>query len=984
IIGFRSIYNSNASSLVDRMADENSSDDDKMDIIIAMEKSEQNRGEEATSLTNDARRTVAMQFYINRLNKIMAQCCELVEQGKTDSTKYAQALELVKDCLPPVLKTSESDIIYHGETEIPVKYDNSLVKDVDACVKRINSRDIAALISRCESVYAQFIAAVQSGDPIGAYEIFEKLSSEFKALAQARNEIYREGQLLSKLNDRAVQQQVAIQKAHNMNTAAPDTTYVAFGKWGVLGVGDYEDRKITGADTGLIGIIDSYYNTRVEAMKENIAVQISSNFTQMKSVLPEGNIFTEFDARTVNDARNRIISFSQTAKSSHALYSNLADYAPAGWKEFDASMDFIAELARDYRTSVNRVREITARNTSWVLGEDKNYDAYTKSGLALIDFYAKKLEECKASLKGTFLNGEKQKEDKVRLQPPDTGRRTTAGVEIRNLPLLWTDEIAAYEYILEETSRECAERQTQFWITLSKAYSDEADARYLNYTITFAEAKKKSGAGDGGQAGGNRPSKVIAVLAELNASVAESKKMLTGFTATLDKGAAYREKDGIFDRSYINIENVIKNLDTLTADSLKLSAACQERVNLARIASREADNFYNRAVRDLQNAIKKGDNDLFNSARENMNNARKRYTDSIGYEDDEELKNSSDEKLSRLDNDINENQQKIVVARTRQLKNSAREAYYNGDFEEAERNLTLARTMWAITNGNNLDQETESLLAMVNRALTMKTGRTIPVTAPLYPEMSQILNAANQYYDEGARLKRQGKDSEAEKVLNAAKEKLRILQIVYPLNQDASLLTLKIDKLLDPKKFEKDFAQKVSQAIAGAKNQATQQQSYADLEDLSRINPKYPGIASTMLELEYELGIKSRPVTNTSVTRSNALYNEALRIYNSSKGNEARLSQAVSKLDEAISLNPRNTNASSLKDKISTEIGGRATSILKAEDERTYRQIIQVMNDGNLINALAMTEQLMQKGSNSRNKQLQDFRNRIRGLLGMN
>jgi len=984
ILKYRNIYNNNAGKLVQKMGDENSSDDEKMDIILGMEKSEQNRGAEAVALTNDARRSVALQYYINRSNRIMKQCSDLVAEGTGDSTKYGEAVVVVRDCLPPALKTADSDIIYYEGQEINVVYDKKLQDDVNACVKRINSYNPGIAIDQCELAYKNFIAAVQEGSEIKTKEAFTVLQSRFNNLAVIRNKLLDEGKVLGELDKRAIQKQIDIQKERGLEPTVPDTTYITFGKWGVLGVGHDESRDINGADTGMIGAIDAYWNTRVESMKNEIVLQIQNRFNNVALTFSDDDLFSYSDDSLSVSERNKIIAFADSGKNVQSLYGLLNDNPLAKYTKFDVSMEFVKAFAANFRVAAGNVKVIADENRKDHSVKSGNFTEFKNSYFKSLNFYNSEEKVVNAALADKGVAAEKERE-LAELNKPESKEkyRTTSGVQVEDVNISWNEAITVYDKILGKSAEECRNRQSVIWTEMARTYSGEADDRYAAYTLRFAEAKKTSGVDSTSPVDKHHPSKVIAELTKLNNDITSTKTVLKGFLSTLDGGSQYREKDSLFDRSYVNIQNVITNMDLVTADSSKLIASCQDRVNQARIASREADNLYNKAVRDMTNAIKKQDNDLFNSARENMNAARRRYNDSLTFEDDDELRSSSDAKLAQLDANINENQQKVIVARTRQLKTAARDSYYNGNFDDAERSLTQAKTMWAITNGDNLDRETEDLLAMVNRALTMKTGRTIPVTAPLYPEMSQILSVANQYYDQGAKLKKQGKDKEAEEILNQAKEKLRILQIVYPLNQDAALLTLKIDRLIDSQKFEKDFAQKVSQAIKDSKVESKQQQAYADLEDLYKINPKYPGIASTITELEYDLGIKTRPVTDTTLTRSKSLYSEALRIYNSARGDEKRLNEAVAKLDEAIRLNPKNSNAISLKDKISSESGGKATSVLSAEDESTYRQIIQVMNNGNLINALSMTEGLMKKGNNSRNKQLQDLRNRIRGLLGM-
>ena len=136
---------------------------------------------------------------------------------------------------------------------------------------------------------------------------------------------------------------------------------------------------------------------------------------------------------------------------------------------------------------------------------------------------------------------------------------------------------------------------------------------------------------------------------------------------------------------------------------------------------------------------------------------------------------------------------------------------------------------------------------------------------------------------------------------------------------------------------------------------------------------------SLILNLEYELGIKQRPIDNSSKVRSQNLTEQARKLYNSANGNENSLKRAVTLLDQAISLNPNNSAATALKDTIQTSIGGKATDILSAQDEQSYQLAVQEMNRGNIINANNLVEDLIAK--NGQNKKLRQLRQRIRALM---
>ncbi|MCK7506531.1 MAG: hypothetical protein MZV70_22395 [Desulfobacterales bacterium] len=81
-----------------------------------------------------------------------------------------------------------------------------------------------------------------------------------------------------------------------------------------------------------------------------------------------------------------------------------------------------------------------------------------------------------------------------------------------------------------------------------------------------------------------------------------------------------------------------------------------------------------------------------------------------------------------------------VVRDTRRLLTEGKAFYNAGDFARAEEALLQARARWKVTHTDEPEPEVENWLRLVQTALSVKTGRDIPQTAPLYPEMSQLLS----------------------------------------------------------------------------------------------------------------------------------------------------------------------------------------------------------------------------------------------------
>ena len=422
-----------------------------------------------------------------------------------------------------------------------------------------------------------------------------------------------------------------------------------------------------------------------------------------------------------------------------------------------------------------------------------------------------------------------------------------------------------------------------------------------------------------------------------------------------------------------SIESDISSLASLLEKGNVLISKARERVNLSELAKNEADLRYNQA----ENALNNGDYSL---CRDYIDKARAKYNESLLYQESETLRKDSDAMLLALGERIIRGENEIVVKEVRDLKTRAKNAYYAGNFETAENLLSQAKIRWASTNSET-DIEIESLLSLVGNALSLKTGRTIAPTAPLYPEMSQLLNIANQYYNEGKSLLASGKTRDAKKSFESAKQKLREVQTVYPLNQEASLLTLRIDKLIDEKAFTEYFTRKVENAKSEYLDKSKQQTVYAELLDLYEINPSYPGLKDFIYNVEIALGIRVKPPDTSALRRSTQLTAEAKKVYEADSRNEISLNSALQLINQALEANPDNTEAQILKDRISTSLGGTGTAVLPANAEKLYQQAVQELQKGNTLQAYAIVSGLMENKTYSKSSKIIDLMKKVESLL---
>ena len=376
---------------------------------------------------------------------------------------------------------------------------------------------------------------------------------------------------------------------------------------------------------------------------------------------------------------------------------------------------------------------------------------------------------------------------------------------------------------------------------------------------------------------------------------------------------------------------------------------------------------------EAQVSLEKND---FDMARKKLQDSLKKFDESLKYQDDYELRLDCDSKLYELGIKIAKLENEIVVKEVRELKNKAKDAYFNGRFEDAQKYLNQAKSRWSVTN-EIPDEEIVMLSNFVNSAISMKTGRDIPVSAPQYPEMSQLLNLAYAYFEEGSELIKKGKRNEGITKLDIAVENIQKLQLVYPLNQEAAILTLRINQLKDSKKFEREFSQKINAAKLMCENPKTRKEGYANLLDYYEIQPGYKGLKELIYKVEIDIGIRQKKADNSGVKKANQLLSEAKKIYSSAKDDEEKLKQALAKVDESLSLVMDNEEAVKLKDEITTRIGGTVITVLSTEDERLYQLAVQRLQSNNVIEANLILEKILQKKGNASLQKIKDLKNKI-------
>ncbi|MCR5724823.1 MAG: hypothetical protein K6G80_07055 [Treponema sp.] len=1012
-------FNQQARSLVDRIgeivataaeADEN--DIEKVQIIGEMEKGEVNRSAESIALTNDARRTLTLQYYITRADDSIWEGLRLATEGRADleseeaAKKYAEAASVLSRCL--TLKTAESDVVYDGEYAVPVSYDNELKSSVAESVSAVigHVASLSDLLAACQRETAALCRACASLAPEQALSQFASLEAAFRNLAAVRNDFVRLSTVLAECDEAVLEQYPSLV-----------SSYISFARLALEGYDDV-------AGTGIIACVDSFWNSRVEYMKRTLYETVLQLFSDAETAVPASALLTLFSSplAPAADAEYAVaaapasadravpapegafsapvmasfssaVSFAGLARNVHNLY-RLAEHHPAAaFTEYTASMDFIHGFLGDaFLAAAGRVNAVAARMSetgdAMTGGAEQSYAKTGGAGtgvseaafsnvsaedqavfLEQLHFYRQILSDTRSAKTASRLEAEISREGAViqknedELLPEDTA-------------LNWQSGIAYYQDIRRRTEDVCMRKLTEHWLSLAQGYASGSDTSVASLFAQVEESEKTAGIRPSEPEDADSyvqtryyPSRAYRELSQASRTAAALKKELLSESEALSSPDVTADAQA---RIAAYRDTVVKNaqlLDSLLERSALSMEEASERAQNAKIAAQQGDE----CIRQVKAAVGQSQ---FDAAINYLGRARDSYSLSLSLEYDEALQSRTDTELFSLDSDITFRQHLAIVMLVRTLKNQAREAFYAQDFTTAENRIVNAREQWAKTSDEE-DAEIQDLFNMINTALSMSSERSISVSAPQYSEMSSLLSLAHIEYTDGEALIASGDKKAAENAFFRATEQLRKVQRVYPLNQEANLLSLRIEQQLHPEDFGKRFEAMVKKA----RSDKDKRSAYATLTDLYALNPAYPGLAKIIEDLEYDIGIRVRPVTAANRKKAATLVSQAAKDYKTANGDIEKLKKVLSTVNSVLETDRNNEEAMALKDSVQTAMGPQVTNVLSAEDESVYLVAIQELNKNNIIRSYAMIEQLIQKGSNRTNRKLQQLMKRIRALM---
>lgn len=407
-------------------------------------------------------------------------------------------------------------------------------------------------------------------------------------------------------------------------------------------------------------------------------------------------------------------------------------------------------------------------------------------------------------------------------------------------------------------------------------------------------------------------------------------------------------------------EELLANIGSMREELLRLIKDAEGQEFLAGQYRREGELRHEQAVKALEQ-------DRFELTKQRMSDSADAFYNSLKHMENGEVRKFLDVTLGVLQQELFQAEKIAVVMEVRTLLDNGRVVYNRGDFEQAEEVFQKALARWEDTQPDE-NHEITNWLTIVQKALEVQSAREIPESDPLFELMSVLLDLAMKDYLEG-KQRREGEKDDAGYLVRA-EEKLQNVKVAFPYNKEARVLSLQILKLKGEEEFALSLEQYFQVAVAKPPSDA-----YVDLKDLQLIQPDYPGLAREIEKLEVRLGIIILPPDPEDIAASKEFYKMANDIFQ--KAQTDLFSVALVQLDESIKLNPDNSEAKELKDRIIIATGATVKTFLSSYAQEQFRLAEQNYVKGDYGAALSIVERLLLDKKNRGYPPLLDLKKRI-------
>jgi hypothetical protein len=414
--------------------------------------------------------------------------------------------------------------------------------------------------------------------------------------------------------------------------------------------------------------------------------------------------------------------------------------------------------------------------------------------------------------------------------------------------------------------------------------------------------------------------------------------------------------------------NHLARYEALYTQGLALAAESRRAVAAAEALRTEAARFY-------QNSTDALARNEFDTANDYLGRSDAQYGASLAIQDSDALRTETGTRSSTLSTEIMRQREAYVRREVSGLIARAQPEFYANNHEVAEQLLIRAENLYA-TISDEENSDIRYWLIIVRNALSLRSGRTIPFTAPLYPEMSQLLSSAAIEYADGMALLNTHRPRALE-YFSGVRQKTQEVKLLFPLNQEANLLELRMDQVIDPVAFNTSFQERLNSAISGTKN--ADLQAFADLQDLATLNPNYRGISQIVYQAEVDMGIRPPPPDEVAIARSRDLTRSAQNLI--AGGVRANLEVAQQQLTEALRVNPDNAAAVAELDRVERLMGRRAASELESAVDTDYQEALRELLAGNKLIAYSIVRRVLSRPEYRNSGRFQELLQRIESVL---
>lgn len=949
ILKMRGDYIGLTEDLLRVIVDEPLNDEKKLFLIARLESREKALGEEELRFIRETKTAAQFTYYRAVFDGIMNDGARLLTQKHYSAAarRFADGFTIYQD---DFFKD-------HQGTELGKEVKNKL-QDVFNALNEYESMQNA--LSNAFERFNSDLRAYDIGSSLNSYKTLESLLKKYAAM---RNVHMQTGTYFRDVF-------LGMQKKEPELTEA---SFLPFAYRLLLG-------RETNVNTGIVTAMDIQWDQLCSRSQSLLTAMIEkyTNDSAVDLVEKKPEQIAVLSDRTFNRLQ-RLVQVDEMGKSFTFLYDLLTESKVSGKtnaKTYIASLDYHKDLigeaehvfteSRSFVADKKRYEAVPVPQPSASVGKGSD-SAYAQT----VSAYGKKRL---ASLQSTEASAAKLRKTRDLFTVSFTDSKNRAVADLAAPP--WEN---LYLALIGDFSAVSAENKAQTlaaWESLSSFYAGSSALVKEKYTKSYNDAVALINESlDRNTV--SRPAEALAAFNTMKEGLASDINVLkTRFKLLSDAPSVPVQRNpgsDVYTLKVSSLSSDIAYLSDLQNKLVKSAETAQMRTLMAQQAKADADLKYEQA----KAALKRED---FTSGKRALERSRSKYNESLLYQDSPELRLRTDRKLDELGLEIVRRENEKVIRDVRRLITESRLQYYNGNFEQAEELVLQAESRWSTTNVDP-NSELMNLKALIGNALSIHTGRVIAETDPLYPEMSQTLLIAHQYFDKGSKNLKKGSRSSALADLKTAREKIKDVQVLYPLNKEASLLTLRIDQLTDPNSFKINFAQRFNTARNEYINKKDIYKAYADLKDLYEINPAYPNLKKLVYDIEVDLGIVIPPPDEKKLKRSIQLVNEARYLYQTKARDEIALNDALSRLTEALSLNPENTDAMVLADRIKTTMGGQSLVVLTAEKEEMYQQAILELSKGNTITAAAIVGSLWQDPKLRRSAKIIDLKQKVDSLL---